>query len=86
MRTRIVAAMTALALLLFPLGAFMIVSRCFDLTMARERERALSEETAIARAVAMEIGDGGFVDWLSRMTGIRKRRCLISGVGLERLM
>ena len=34
----------------------------------------------------MEIGDGGFVDWLSRMTGIRKRRCLISGVGLERLM
>lgn len=51
--------MTALALLLFPLGAFMIVSHCFDLTMAREREHALSEETAIARAVAMEIGDGG---------------------------
>ncbi|MBP3523925.1 MAG: HAMP domain-containing histidine kinase [Clostridia bacterium] len=59
MRTRIAAAMTALALLLFPLGAFMIVSHCFDLTMAREREHALSEETAIARAVAMEIGDGG---------------------------
>ena len=38
MRTRIAAAMIALALLLFPLGAFMIVSRCFDLTMARERE------------------------------------------------
>jgi len=55
MRTRIAAAMTALALLLFPLGAFMIVSRSFDLTMERERERALSEEAAIARAVSMEI-------------------------------
>lgn len=55
MRTRIAAAMTALALLLFPLGAFMIVSRSFDLSMARERERALSEEAAIARAVAMEV-------------------------------
>ena len=52
---RIAAAMTALALLLFPLGAWMIVSRAFDLTMERERARALSEEAAIARAVAMEI-------------------------------
>ncbi len=58
MRTRIIAAMTALALLLFPLGAMMIVSRSFALTMARERERALSEEAAIARAVALEVADG----------------------------
>lgn len=58
MRKRIAAAMTALALLLFPLGAFMIVSRSFDLSMARERERALSEEAAIARAVAMEVSGG----------------------------
>ena len=56
MRTRIAAAMTALALLLFPLGALMIVSRSFDLTMEQERARALSEEAAIARAVALEIG------------------------------
>lgn len=59
MRTRMAAAMTALALLLFPLGAWMIVSRCFELTMERERERALSEEAAIARAMAMELGNGG---------------------------
>ena len=51
MRKRIAAAMTALALLLFPLGAMMIVSRSFDLTMEQERARALSEEAAIARAL-----------------------------------
>ena len=51
MRTQIVAAMTALVLLLFPLGAFMIVHQGFSLTMERERARALSEEAAIARAV-----------------------------------
>ena len=73
MRTRIAAAMTALALLLFPLGAFMIVSRCFDLTMARERERALSEETAIARAVAMEIGDGGMDTLYAVAFGAQRR-------------
>ncbi len=55
MRTKIVAAMTALALLLFPLGALMIVHQGFSLTMERERERALSEEAAIARAVALEL-------------------------------
>ena len=56
MRKRIAAAMTALALLLFPLGAMMIVSRSFALSMEQERARALSEESAIARALALEIG------------------------------
>lgn len=55
MRTKIVAAMTALVLLLFPLGAFMIVHQGFSLTMERERARALSEEAAVARAVALEL-------------------------------
>ncbi len=55
MRIRIAAAMTALALFFFPLGAYMIVSRSFDLTMNRERERALSEEAAISRAVVLEV-------------------------------
>ena len=73
MRTRIAAAMTALALLLFPLGAFMIVSRCFDLTMERERERALSEETAIARAVAMEIGSGDLETLYAVASGAQRR-------------
>ena len=73
MRTRIAAAMTALALLLFPLGAWMIVSRCFDLTMERERERALSEETAIARAVAMEIGEGSMETLYAVASGAQRR-------------
>jgi hypothetical protein len=34
----------------------------------------------------IEIGDGGFVDWLGQATGDRRARCLISGIGLDRLM
>ncbi|RJX40546.1 hypothetical protein D3P09_00545 [Paenibacillus pinisoli] len=33
-----------------------------------------------------EIGDGGFVDWTQTMLGNAKERCLISGIGLDRLM
>lgn len=35
---------------------------------------------------AIEIGDGGFVDWIRQMTGSKKERCLISGIGLDRLL
>ncbi len=73
MRTRIAAAMTALALLLFPLGAFMLVSRSFDLTMMRERERALSEEAAIARAVAMEVAGKSGETLFSGASGLQNR-------------
>ena len=73
MGMKIAAAMTALALLLFPLGAWMIVSRAFDLTMARERERALSEEAAIARAVAMEIGGGNMETLYAVASGLQGR-------------
>ena len=34
----------------------------------------------------LEIGDGGFVDWIQKMTGNKKERCLISGIGLDRLL
>jgi len=34
----------------------------------------------------IEIGDGGFVDWIQRMTNNKKERCLISGIGLDRLL
>lgn len=34
----------------------------------------------------IEIGDGGFVDWIYQMLGDKKERCLISGVGLDRLL
>ena len=33
-----------------------------------------------------EIGDGGYVDWIQRMTGNKKERCLISGISLDRLL
>ncbi|MBQ7886732.1 MAG: HAMP domain-containing histidine kinase [Clostridia bacterium] len=73
MRTKIAAAMTALALLLFPLGALMIVHQGFSLTMERERARALSEEAAIARAVAMEIADGSQETLFSAASGVQRR-------------
>ncbi|MCL2883858.1 MAG: hypothetical protein FWF49_00035 [Oscillospiraceae bacterium] len=34
----------------------------------------------------IEIGDGGFVDWIQQMTGNKKERCLISGIGLDRMI
>jgi len=34
----------------------------------------------------IEIGDGGFVDWIQKMTNNKKERCLISGIGIDRLM
>lgn len=34
----------------------------------------------------LEIGDGGFVDWTQQMTGSKKERCLISGIGIDRLL
>ncbi|MED9820975.1 MAG: HAMP domain-containing sensor histidine kinase [Christensenellales bacterium] len=73
MRTRIAAAMTALALLLFPLGAWSIVRRGFDLAMERERTRALSEEAAIARAVAMEIESANWQALYAVASGLQGR-------------
>jgi hypothetical protein len=34
----------------------------------------------------VEIGDGGLVDWIAKMTGNRKARCLISGLGMDRML
>jgi hypothetical protein len=45
----------------------------FTIYMEKEQER-------------VEIGDGGFVDWTQQMTGNKKERCLISGIGLDRLL
>ena len=73
MRTKIAAAMTALALLLFPLGAFMIVHQGFALSMERERTRALSEEAAIARAVAIEIAGNTKEALFTTASGLQRR-------------
>ncbi len=53
MQKRILAAMLALVLLI-PSGMALVVSRYFHLTLERERNRALNEEAAIARAVYTE--------------------------------
>ena len=45
----------------------------FNLCMEKEDEKII-------------IGDGGFVDWMQQMTGNKKERCLISGIGLDRLL
>lgn len=34
----------------------------------------------------IEIADGGFTDWTQKLTGNRKERCLISGLGLSLLI
>lgn len=54
MRKRIALCMAALVLALLGPGMALVVSRSFSLTMERERARALGEEAAIARAVALE--------------------------------
>lgn len=32
------------------------------------------------------MGDGGFVDWTQKLTGSKKERCLISGIGTDRML
>ena len=33
----------------------------------------------------VEVGDGGFTDWTARLTGDRKRRLLVAGLGVDRI-
>ena len=60
MRKRIALCMAALVLALLGPGMALVVSRGFGLTMERERARALGEEAAIARAVALETASNRF--------------------------
>lgn len=39
-----------------------------------------------AKTETIEIGDGGFTDWTQKMLGNKKERCLISGIGVDRLL
>lgn len=52
--------MLVIVLLLLPSGMTLLVHRGFALMLQQERNRALSEEAAIARALKLEIGAGGF--------------------------
>lgn len=58
MRKRIALCMVALVLTLLGPGMALVVSRSFELTMERERARALGEEAAIARALTLETAEG----------------------------
>ena len=58
MRKRMAAAMVALVAALMWAGMNLVSERSVSLMLERERTRALQEEAAIARAVALEI-DGG---------------------------
>jgi hypothetical protein len=40
---------------------------------------------ATAHGETFEIADGGFVDWTQKLVGSAKERCLVSGLGLDRL-
>ena len=55
MKRKMALFMAMIALIIFPVGAFSVSRACFHLAMERERSRALSEEAAISRAVAVEI-------------------------------
>ncbi|MBR3928204.1 MAG: HAMP domain-containing histidine kinase [Clostridia bacterium] len=55
MKRKMALFMALIAFIVFPIGTFMVSRACFSMTMERERNRALSEEAAISRAVAMEI-------------------------------
>ena len=33
----------------------------------------------------VEVGDGGFTDWAAQLTGDRKRRLLVAGLGVDRI-
>ncbi len=55
MKKKMALGLILIALFVFPLGTLFVSKACFSMSMARERDRALSEEAAIARAVAMEI-------------------------------
>lgn len=73
MRKRIAAAMMAVVLAVFPVSMLLMTQRSFTLTMARERERALSEEAAIARAIAMEISGGSYKTLLQTAQNAQQR-------------
>lgn len=73
MRKRIFAALTTLILLFLAAGAGILSRQSFDLMSERERQRALSEEAAIARALAFEIGEGSYQEMLAAAQSAQRR-------------
>lgn len=73
MKRKMAIFMALIALVVFPVGAFSVSRACFQLTMERERSRALSEEAAISRAVAMEISGKNISGVFSYASGLQAK-------------
>jgi len=53
---------------------------CFKVSVADDRSPSASDEPAW-----VEVCDGGFTDWIARLTASTKERLLISGAGIDRI-
>ena len=57
--------------------------------MSEILERILSQlgdMELVEKLSALPNSDGDFVDWMRKMTNNKRERCLISGIGLDRLL
>lgn len=59
---------------------------CFKLCVAVGEQADGGSANPSAGAAWAEAGDGGFTDWMSRLTASAKERLLISGVGIDRMV
>lgn len=73
MKRKMALFMALIAFVVFPIGTFLLSRFCFSMTMERERDRALSEEAAISRAIAMEISGKNIPGVFSAASGLQAR-------------
>ncbi len=73
MKRKMALSLALIALIVFPIGTFLVSRFCFSLTMERERNRALSEEAAISRAIVMEISGKNISGVFSAASGLQAK-------------
>lgn len=73
MKRKMALFMALIAFAVFPIGTFLLSRFCFSMTMERERDRALSEEAAISRAIAMEISGKSIPGVFSAASGLQAK-------------
>jgi hypothetical protein len=59
---------------------------CFKLCVAAGERAEGGPAGSSAGPAWAEVGDGGFTDWMARLTASAKERLLISGVGIDRVL
>jgi hypothetical protein len=59
---------------------------CFKLNVAAADAAVSGSAGQQPGAEWAEVGDGGFTDWIARLTASAKERLLISGVGIDRVV